>query len=143
MKISFSAPSLPRTGPIVVGVLSGGKLLATALRLDKSAGGALSRAINASRFKGESGQSLTVMSPAGIGATRVVLMGLGEAERFTDLAAQNFGGRAYKAVSATGDKSAVIAIDPISGAKVKTSEIAANAAYGALLLTTIKKKRKF
>ena len=133
MKISFSAPSLPRTGPIVVGVLSGCKLLATALRLDKSAGGALSRAINASRFKGESGQSLTVMSPAGIGATRVVLMGLGEAERFTDLTAQNFGGRAYKAVSATGDKSAVIAIDPISGAKVKTSEIAANAAYGALL----------
>ena len=38
MKISFSAPSLPRSGPLVVGVLSGGKLLATAERLDKAAG---------------------------------------------------------------------------------------------------------
>ena len=45
MKISFSAPSLPRSGPLVVGVLSGGKLLATAERLDKAADGALSRAI--------------------------------------------------------------------------------------------------
>lgn len=133
MKISFSAPSLPRSGPIVVGVLSGGKLLATAERLDKAAGGALSRAMNASRFKGESGQSLTVMSPAGVGAGRVVLIGLGDADRFDDLAAQALGGRAYKAVSATGDKSAVIAIDAVSGAKIKTSEISANAAYGALL----------
>ena len=133
MKISFSAPSLPRSGPVVVGVLSGGKLLATAERLDKAADGALSRAMDASRFKGESGQSLTVMAPAGVGASRVVLMGLGEAERFDDLAAQAYGGRAYKAVAGTGDKSAVIAIDPVSGAKIKTSGVSANAAYGALL----------
>ncbi|CAN0593796.1 unnamed protein product, partial [Laminaria digitata] len=133
MKINFSAPSLPRSGPIVVGVLSGGKLLATAERLDKASDGALSRAIDASRFKGETGQSLTVMSPSGVGASRVVLMGLGDAERFDDLAAQALGGRAYKAVSGTGDKSAVIAIDAVGGAKLKTSEISANAAYGALL----------
>ena len=44
-----------------------------------------------------------------------------------------FGGRAYSAVSGTGDKSAVIAIDAVSDAKIKTSEISANAAYGALL----------
>ena len=93
----------------------------------------MSRAIDASRFRGTSGQSLTVMSPAGVGASRVVLMGLGDADSFDDLAAQNFGARAYRAVSATGDKSAIIAIDPVSGAKIKTSEISANAAYGALL----------
>ena len=133
MKISFSAPSLPRSGPVVVAVLSGGKLLATAERLDKATDGALSRAIGASRFKGECGQSLTVMSPAGIDASRVVLMGVGDASRFDDLAAQALGGRAYAAVSSTGDKSAVIAIDAVSGAKIKTSEISANAAYGALL----------
>jgi leucyl aminopeptidase len=133
MKISFAAPSLPRSGSLVVGVLSGGDLLATAERVDKASGGALVRAIRASRFNGESGQSLTVMAPAGIGAGRVVLIGLGEADKFDDLAAQALGGRAYKAVSDTGDKTAVIAIDPVKGSKLKTAEISANAAYGALL----------
>ena len=133
MKINFSSPSLPRTGSLVVGALSGGKLLATAERVDKATDGALTRAINASRFKGESGQSLTVMAPSGVGASRIVLIGLGEAERVDDLAAQAFGGRAWKAVAGTGDKTAMVAVDPIKGAKLKTWELAANVAYGSLL----------
>ena len=133
MKINFSSLSLPRTGPLVVSALSGGKLLATAERVDMATGGALTRAMNASRFKGESGQSLTVMAPSGIRASRVILIGLGEAEGFNDLAAQTFGGRAWKSVSSTGDKSAMIAVDPIKSSKLKTWEISANAAFGALL----------
>lgn len=133
MKISFAAPALPRSGSLVVGVLSGGDLLPSAQRIDKASNGALTRAIGASRFNGESGQSLTVMAPSGVGANRVILMGLGEAERFNDLAAQALGGRAYKATAGTGDKTATLAIDPVKGAKLKTAEISANAAYGALL----------
>jgi leucyl aminopeptidase len=133
MKISFSAPAMPRTGPLVVCVQSGGELLATAEKIDKATDGALRRAIDASRFKGESGQSLTVMSPSGVGASRIVMMGIGDAERFDDLAAQALGGRAYQTVSGTGDKASVIAIDPVKGSKLKISEISANAAYGALL----------
>ena len=133
MKISFAAPSLPRSGALVVGVLSGGEMLATAQRVDKASNGALARAIGASRFKGESGQSLTVMVPAGVGADRVVLMGLGEAGKFDNLAAQALGGNVYKAVSGTGDKAAVLAIDPVKGSGLKVSEISANAAFGALL----------
>ena len=122
MKINFSSPSLPRTGPLVVSVLSGGKLLATAERVDRATGGALTRAINASRFRGESGQWLTVMAPSGVRASRVILIGLGEAERIDELAAQTFGGRAWKAVAGTGDKLAMIAVDPIKGSKLKTWE---------------------
>ena len=103
----------------MVGALSGGKLLATAERVDMATGGALTRAMNASRFKGESGQSLTVMAPSGIRASRVILIGLGEAEGFNDLAAQTFGGRAWKSVSGTGDKSAMIAVDPIKSRSLK------------------------
>ena len=79
MKIKFSAPSLPRTGPLGVGVLSGGKLLATAERVDKATDGAIGRAMRASRFNGEKGQSLTVIAPSGVGASRIILLGLGEA----------------------------------------------------------------
>ena len=133
MKISFSSPSLPRTGPLVVGALSGGDLLATAERVDKATKGALTRAKNASRFKGEAGQALTVMAPSGVSASRIILIGLGEAERVDDLGAHNFGGRAWKSVASTGQKSAMVAIDPIKGSKLDTSELAANAAYGARL----------
>lgn len=133
MKISFSTPSLPRSGAIVVGVLSDRTLLATGQRLDKSTGGALTRAMKASRFKGASGQTLTVLAPAGTGASRVVLIGMGEGGRFDLLAAQAFGGRAYRAVAGDGDKSVVIAVDPVKGSSAKTAEIAANTAYGARL----------
>ncbi|MGB0630202.1 MAG: leucyl aminopeptidase [Alphaproteobacteria bacterium] len=133
MKINFSSLSLPRTGPLVVGALTGGKLLATAEKVDKATGGTLTRAMNASRFKGESGQSLTVMAPSGVGAGRIILIGLGEAERVDDLVAQQFGGRAWKAVAGTGDKSATVAVDPVKGSKLKTADLSAHVAYGAQL----------
>ncbi len=133
MKISFASPSLPRSGSLVVGALSGCTLLATGERVDRATDGALTAAMKASRFKGEKGQSLTVMVPKGTGASRVVLIGLGEAARFDDLGAQNYGGQAYKAVSGSGDKTATIAIDPVKGAKISAAEIAAHAAFGALL----------
>ena len=133
MKISFSTHSLPSSGSIVVGVLAEGKLLATAERIDRILGGAISRAIDTSRFTGKKGQTLTLMSPFGIGADRVVLIGLGEGVEFDELGAQAFGGRAWQEVGNTGDKDALIAIDAITESKLKASEISANAAYGALL----------
>ena len=133
MKISFASPSLPRTGPLVVGVLAGRTLLATGEKVDKATAGALTKAMTSSRFKGEKGQSLTIMAPTGVGATRVVLIGLGEAARFDDLAAQAYGGQAFKAVSSDGDKSAVVTIDPVKGSKLGVADAAANIAYGALL----------
>ena len=131
MKIGFSSPTLPRTGTLVVGVLPDRKLPATARRVDKAMGGALSRAIETSRFKGKRGQSLAMPAPAGISAHRVVLIGLGEEDSFNDLAAQAFGGHAYKAICEGCDKSALIAVDPVKG--LRASDIAANAAFGARL----------
>ena len=58
---------------------------------------------------------------------------MGEAESFDERAAQAFGGKAWKAVADTGDKSTLFAIDPLKGSKLKTAEISANVAYGALL----------
>ena len=133
MKIGFSSPALPRTGTLVVGVLPDRTLLATARRVDKGMGGALSRAIETSRFEGKRGQSLTIPAPAGIRANRVVLVGLGEEESFNDLAAQAFGGLAYKAILDGCDKSALIAADPVKGSGLRASDIAANAAFGARL----------
>jgi leucyl aminopeptidase len=133
MKIGISAPAMPRSGAIVAGVLDGGELGATAERLDKATDGAIQRGIKASRFKGSAGQTLVLIAPSGIGASRIVLAGLGKPEMFDELAAQSYGGGIVAALDKSGEKNVTVAVDPVKGAKLKPAEIAANIAYGALL----------
>ena len=133
MKISFAAPSLPKSAAIVTGVAKGGKLSATAAQLDKSTGGALSRAIKASTFDGKKGELLDVIAPANIGNSRVVLAGVGDPAEVTDRDLENLGGSIYKHLSATGDKEAAVVVDSVSGEALEPADRAARAAYGALL----------
>ena len=133
MKIRFASPALPKADPLVVGVLAGRTLLDTARQVDEITGGAVARAMEAGRFRGESGQSLSIVAPAGTGASRVVLIGLGDPAKFSRLAAQSFGGAAYRLVSGHGNKAATVAVDAIEGADLDAGEIAANVAYGARL----------
>ena len=65
MKIVFSGPGSAATGALVVGVLEGNALTPSAKALDKKFNRGLTRAIKASRFKGKTGQSLAVVTPAG------------------------------------------------------------------------------
>ena len=53
--------------------------------LDGASGGALSRAMATSRFTGELDQTLDILAPAGLHASRVVLTGVGEREKLGDL----------------------------------------------------------
>lgn len=133
MKISFAKPQLPTEGAIVVGVLEGKVLTATAQQLDQQTNGALMRAINASKFEGKKDQILVVLAPVGIELTRVVLVGLGKAEAVDGLAAQSFGGTAVAQVLRSGDAAAAIAVDPIDGAKIGPADLAANVGFGARL----------
>ena len=79
MQISFTAPSITGAGALVVGASSGSALWPSAQAADKTAGGALSRAIKTSRFKGKAGQVLEILAPAGMKATRIILLGFGAA----------------------------------------------------------------
>lgn len=96
MKITITEPKLPASGALVVGVLKGGTLLATAKQLDQASKGALGKAIKASRFTGGKGQWLDLIAPAGIGADRVLLGGLGEAKKIKRDGLENFGGAALQ-----------------------------------------------
>ena len=75
MKITFAKLGLPATGVVVVSARAGSKLSTSAVKLDKKACGALSRAIRASNFEGKKGQSLNVMALAGTNRTGVVSYG--------------------------------------------------------------------
>ena len=61
MKLSFAKPGLPRTGIVVVGVFATRDLCPSGVKLIKSLDGALSRAMRASRFMGNKGQTFILI----------------------------------------------------------------------------------
>ncbi|MBF0129671.1 MAG: leucyl aminopeptidase [Alphaproteobacteria bacterium] len=133
MKISFAKSALPSDGAIVVGVLEGRELTPSAADLDARTGGALTRAMASSRFEGKKEQSLTVMVPVGISASRLVAVGLGKASDLDVPAAQALGGSVVALLAGSGEQEAAVMIDDITDGPVDRTEMAAHAALGATL----------
>ena len=133
MKTVFSEMALPRRGTIIVTALADCELLRTAKAVDKRTGGALGRAMRAGRFKGGDGDFLELLQPTGLGAGRVLLVGLGKAEEVDAVRLQNLGGRIVSRLATSGEGAAAVCIDAIKGGKVKSVEAAAHVAFGARL----------
>jgi leucyl aminopeptidase len=133
MKIVFTKPGLSKTGIAVVTASAGIKLSSTADKLDKEIGGALSRAIRASRFEGKNGQTLNVIAPSGSKLDRILLVGLGKASELTDLELQKLGGRIYVSTNRAKKGIVSVALDAVEGSKMNTSEMAVEIAFGARL----------
>ena len=132
MKPTFANPVLPKTGTVVVPILDGRKLLASAKNLDKQMKGGLMRAIKASQFKGSKGHSLHLLAPAGTKLDRVMVVGLGKPTDVTDSAMQAMGGRIYTALASKG-KTASVLIDSVEKSKMSPARMAAEVAYGGRL----------
>lgn len=133
MQIAFSTPKLPRSGAIAVAVLEEKQLTPSAAKLDERTGGAVTKAISASRFKGKPGEILPILSPAGLAAKRVVLFGLGKGAEVDDLKMQSAGGHIVAHLSGSGETAVAVMIDAIKDAKLGTAAMAANLGYGAKL----------
>jgi leucyl aminopeptidase len=133
MKIAFAEPASPKTGTIVVGVLEDRVMSPTAAALNRETGGALERAIEASRFKGRKDEVLGVLAPAKLALGRVLLVGLGKASALDAAAFQNLGGQITAQLNSVGESVAAVAVDALDGMSVDTAAAAANLAYGARL----------
>jgi leucyl aminopeptidase len=133
MRITFAKPALDRTGALCVFVAEGGALSPAAERLDKSTGGAIGRAMESGRFKGGHAATLTVLSPASVKASRIVLVGTGRPAALDAVAAQGLGGAIVAALGASADSSANIVADAVKDMPLKAADLAANVALGALL----------
>ena len=131
MKIAFAETALPKAGALVVGVLADRKLTASAQAADKVAGGALTRAMAASRFTGEKGQWLEVLAPAGLRVSRVLLAGLGKADKAAPATFEALGGEAVRRLATSGETALSIAVD--DGAALGAAEAAGRVAYGVKL----------
>ncbi len=126
MKVSFAAPALPRSGALVLTVAKGGSLEGFAAESDDASSGALSKAIAASRFDGESKTTLEVLAPSGLDAERVLLVGVGE--ELDVRLAEDVGGTVYSALAKSGSESAML-VWPRAGSGAAAGLGAALAAY--------------
>ncbi|HEV2363387.1 MAG TPA: leucyl aminopeptidase [Caulobacteraceae bacterium] len=129
MKINFLAAEEKGDSKSAVAVLAfdDGTLAPAAAKLDKALKGALTRAVSQGRFKGEAGQTIDLIAPAGLEAARVVLVGAGKADAFDERAAETAAAQALGAVKATGVERLVLQLG------AQTPAIAAAAALGVKL----------
>ena len=134
MQISFaSAPPRNQAGSWVVAASEGGVFTPAALRADKACGGALSRGLKVSRFKGKTGQFLEVLAPAGLSVSRILLAGLGKPTALDAKAAETIGAEIARKLESLGEASAVLDIEAPKGATIKGPALAAHLAFGAKL----------
>jgi leucyl aminopeptidase len=133
MQISFAAPAAISAGSWVVAAVEGGALLPAALAADKASGGALTRALKFSRFKGAPGQMVEVLAPAGLAASRLLLVGLGKPDTLDEKGLETIGAQVVARLLGAGEARATFEVDVPKGCKVKKAELAAYLAFGAKL----------
>ena len=135
MQLSFAAPTTIGPGALVVGATEGSKLLPAAAAADKEAGGALTRALGFSRFTGKSGQMLEILAPAGVKASRIVVIGLGTGSDVNRGQVETAAAAAIGRLGTAGESEVTFHIDVPKGSKLKQAALAAHIALGARLKT--------
>ena len=133
MRLTFSSPDLSKPGALAVFATEKSTLLPSAEKLDRQIGGAIKRAISASKFKGDKGQTLKLLAPQGVEASQILVIGLGKISAIDDLAAQRAGGTVVRELSRSVESTGLVVVDAIKGAEISSADFAANVAYGALL----------
>jgi len=129
MKIAFLEPAAPAGDAIVVAVAEDKALSPSAEALDQATGGAVRKAIAASRFTGKARQFLDIVAPNGVNAGRIVLAGLGKPADANAKAWQDWAGAAYGQVANSGAASLTLMVDAMDG-PLSAAAAAANAAFG-------------
>ena len=129
MHIGFAKLSVPKSGALVVLAFEGAVLQSLAKALDETLGGALSRAVKASRFAGKAGQFAEILSPGGY--ERVILAGAGAPGAFEAVQARKLGGQLFARFATAGAAQFTVLAETPKG--VKGDVAAANIGHGMAL----------
>ncbi|MDR3506522.1 MAG: leucyl aminopeptidase [Caulobacteraceae bacterium] len=129
MQVEFvaRADGAKASGAWAVLAFEGATLSTEAAALDQAAGGALSRALSAVAFTGAKGKTLDVIAPAGLDASRVLVIGVGDAKSLDAARAETLAAEAFNALKTSGAE--VLTLDFADG----SAELAARAALGVRL----------
>jgi leucyl aminopeptidase len=133
MKISFAKPAVVKSGALVVLASKGPELTPSARVVDKATGGALSRALKASRYTGDVAELLEVLAPAGIDASRVLIAGMGPSGKANVGEFERIGGWVASKLATSGETHVTVMLDDIGEIGVSAADAAARLATGARL----------
>ncbi|MDQ2069410.1 leucyl aminopeptidase [Natronospira bacteriovora] len=106
-RIKSGAPEKQKSQCLVAGVFSKGKLSPTAEALDKATGGRIKSVIKAGAMSGDTGSSRLLFDPEGTAAQQLLLVGLGEKEKFGPRAFREATITAVQALNEAGVKKAL------------------------------------
>ena len=129
MRIDFvDADAKPaETTALAVLAFEDGEYSPAAEALDKQLSGALKRAVAASRFRGQMGQIVSILAPAGVAAGRVLVVGAGKQSAFDARGAESAGAHAFNAAKDSGSEKLLLMMPPAG------PERQAHAAFGIKL----------
>jgi leucyl aminopeptidase len=120
-----------RGDAIAVMATEGGVLTARGQELEQRSGGLIARAAAAGRFTGAVGQVLEVISPHGVDAARLLVIGLGPIDKVEPLSIERWAGAAVRRTLTSGVERLLLLPDGFPGAPA--AEAAARAGVGARL----------
>jgi leucyl aminopeptidase len=114
MEIAFATSIPDDADTLIVGVNEGRVLRPGAEQLDALTGGAVTKAVSTGRFTGKRDQIVEIVAPAGISASRIVALGLGDFDNIDALGRQRLGGNTAAHLNRVGAKHAVV-LSSVSG----------------------------
>ena len=120
-----------RTDCAIVGVYKDGRLSEAAREIDAVSDKLVSGLVKSGDFRGQAGATLLVHKPAGLGARRLLLVGLGEAGKLDLKGWRKAHGAAVKALLGTGAKEAFSFLSSETVADADTYILARHAAEAA------------
>lgn len=132
LKIEFEALSHPLEAAVVLMAGGDAQLASVGARLDKTSGGQLRRAGEASRFKGRRKSAYEVLAPHGLEQSRIVIVGVGAAGECTPREWSELGGRIAGRLGEAAS-SASIVVELAGQTKIASADVAARIAMGAML----------
>ena len=109
MKIKFAVAA--SGDAIAASAHDGAKLSAAAEALDAASGGALARAVKAARFTGKPGQIVEIIAPTGVDADRILVFGLGAADKLDGNSWEKAGAGLAKRLLTSGVKTLSVHVD--------------------------------
>jgi leucyl aminopeptidase len=131
MRVTFGQPTNPQTSALAV--FAHKDNLLTRGAQGREADGRLARAAQAGRFDGEVASITELLAPAGIEATRLLLVGLGAGGKADRGAFERIGGALAARLLTSGETTLVVDMDGVDDIAIGRGEAAARLAYGAVL----------
>lgn len=129
-KLGFAPFGAPSKGVLVLFCEEGVKLGPAARKALTPAGDLVERAAKADRFTGKSGSALEIVAPAGLSVARLVIIGVGKANKLKSEDIVKLGGTARGKVPSSAAEATIFA--ELAGGALKPDQVA-DLALGAIL----------